>query len=77
MFLEWPAQSPDLNPIENLWEEVDRKINRSNATNLEQLWVEIQAAWNAITPERCQTLISSMNRRCQAVIDAKGYPTKC
>ena len=34
--LEWPAQSPDLNPIEKLWEEVDRNINRSTATNLDQ-----------------------------------------
>ena len=74
--LERPAQSPDLNPIENLWEEVDRNINRSTATNLDRLWIEIKAAWDAITPERCQKLISSMGCRCQAVIDSKGYPTK-
>ena len=73
--LEWPAQSPDLNPIENLWEEVDRNINRSTATNLDQLWVETKAAWDAITPEGCQKLISSMGYRCQTVIDSKGYPT--
>ena len=74
--LEWPAQSPDLNPIENLWEEVDRNINRSTATNLDRLWIEIKAAWDAITPERCKKLISSMDCRCQAVIDSKGFPTK-
>ena len=74
--LEWPAQSPDLNLIENLWEDVDRNINRSTATNLDQLWIEIKAAWDAITPERCLKLISSMGCRCQAVIDSKGYPTK-
>ena len=34
--LEWPAQSPVLNPIENLWQEVDRNINRSTATNLDR-----------------------------------------
>ena len=74
--LEWPAQSPDLNPIENLWEEVDRNINRSTATNLDRLWIKIKAAWDAITPERCQKLISSMGCRCQAVIGSKGYPIK-
>ena len=74
--LEWPAQSPELNPIENLREEVDRNINRSAATNLDRLWIEIKAAWDAVTPERCQKLISSMGFRCQAVIDSKGYPTK-
>ena len=74
--LECPAQSPDLNPIKNLWEEVDRNINRSTATNLDRLWIEIKAAWDAITPDRCQKLISSMGCRCQPVIDSKGYPTK-
>ena len=74
--LEWPAQSPDQNPIENLWEEVDRNINRSTATNLDRLWIEIKAAWDDITSERCQKLISSMGCRCQAVTDSKGYPTK-
>ena len=74
--LEWPAQSPDLNPIENLWEEVDRNINRSTATNLDRLWIEIKAAWDAITPERSQKLIASKGCRSQAVIDSKGYPTK-
>ena len=74
--LECPAQSPDLNPIENLWKEVDRHINQSAATSLDRLWGEIKAAWDAITPERYQKLISSMRWLCQAVIDSKGYPTK-
>ena len=72
----WSGPHIHLNPIEPLWEEVDRNINLSTAKNLDQLWIEIKAAWDAITPERCQKLISSTGCRCQAVIDSKGYPTK-
>ena len=36
----------------------------------------IRRSWNSITPEACRTLVDSMPKRCQAVIDAQGYPTK-
>ena len=43
--LEWTPQSPDLNPIENLWNIAGRRIDRSKATNLDKLWEAIQNAW--------------------------------
>ena len=55
--LPWPAQYPDLNLIENLWHDVEKRIDRSNARNVQILWTEIQKAWYFTPLERCQSLI--------------------
>ncbi len=76
--LPWPAQSPDLNPIEHLWSEVKRKLNKfeSPPKGMLELWERIQTTWNDITPQTCQNLIASMPRRITDVIKAKGRWTK-
>ena len=74
--MEWPPQSPDLNPIENLWEIVNQKIDRENCTNSEILFKRLEDAWNAIPANFISNLIASMPRRCQAVIENKGFATK-
>ena len=76
--LPWPAQSPDLNPIEHLWAEVKRKLNKfdSPPKGMLDLWERIESTWNEITPQTCQNLISSMPRRINDVIKAKGRWTK-
>ncbi len=74
--LNWPANSPDLNPIENLWGIVKRKMRYSRPNNAEELKATIRATWALITPEQCHRLIDSMPRRIAAVIQAKGAPTK-
>uniref|UniRef100_A0A8R1IFD0 DDE_3 domain-containing protein n=1 Tax=Caenorhabditis japonica TaxID=281687 RepID=A0A8R1IFD0_CAEJA len=74
--LEWPSQSPDLNPIEHMWEELERRLKRVRASNVNQIFAQLEAAWKSIPMTVVQTLLDSMPRRCQAVIDAKGYPTK-
>lgn len=74
--LEWPPQSPDASPIENLWEIVDKRIDRSKATSLDKLWEEIQRAWYAISSDECRRLVDSMGKRCRAILKNKGYPTK-
>ena len=43
--LQWPAQSPDLNPKEHLWEVLFRKVERSKSGSLEALWQLLHAAW--------------------------------
>uniref|UniRef100_A0A8R1HQB1 Glycosyltransferase family 92 protein n=2 Tax=Caenorhabditis japonica TaxID=281687 RepID=A0A8R1HQB1_CAEJA len=73
---EWPNQSPDLNPIEHMWEELERRLKGVRASNADQKFAQLEAAWKSIPMTVVQTLLDLMPRRCQAVIDAKGYPTK-
>uniref|UniRef100_A0A9J8BMH5 Tc1-like transposase DDE domain-containing protein n=1 Tax=Cyprinus carpio carpio TaxID=630221 RepID=A0A9J8BMH5_CYPCA len=72
----WPANSPDLNPIENLWDIVKRKLRDARPNTLDELKAAIEASWASITPQQCHRLIASMPRRIEAVISAKGFPTK-
>ncbi len=74
--LNWPENSPDLNPIENLWGIVKTKMRYARPNNAEELKATIRATWALITPEQCHRLIDSMPRRIAAVIQAKGAPTK-
>lgn len=74
--LPWPAQSPDLNPIEHLWKDLKVAVSLKKPTNKQQLWLAAKGAWESIPVERCQQLIDSMPRRCQAVIKNKGQATK-
>lgn len=74
--LEWPSQSADLNPIEHLWEELDRHVRRMKSTNADQLFANLEECWKKISLDTIIKLVDSMPRRCQAVIDARGYATK-
>jgi transposase len=76
--LPWPAQSPDLNPIENLWHELERKVRSHNPLpkNKENLWQILQEEWFKLEKDKYNNLINSMSNRVAAVIENKGYPTK-
>ncbi len=73
--LDWPVNSPDLNPIENQWCIVKRKMRDTRPNNADDLKAAIKATWASITPEQCHRLITSMPRHIDAVIHAKGAPT--
>lgn len=72
----WPPQSPDLNPIENLWADVKKVVATAKPKNKDQLWEAIQSAWKAIPITRCKRLVESLPRRCREVLKNKGYATK-
>lgn len=72
----WPSQSPDLNPIENLWKIVKDEIGPIKPKNKEELWEKIKTAWYSIPLSTCQALVESMPRRCKAILASKGNKTK-
>ncbi len=69
--LDWPANSPDLNPIENLWGIVKRKISNIRPNITDDLKAAIKATWASVTLQQCHRLIASMQRHIEAVIRAK------
>lgn len=76
--LDWPGNSPDLNPIENLWEVMKREIAKENITTKQRLIERLTQVWHEteIVQENAKKCIDSMPRRIQAVIRAKGGVTK-
>ncbi len=74
--LDWPANSPDLNPIENLWGIVKRKMRDTRPNNADELKAAIKETWASTPPQQCHKLITSMPCWIEAVIKAKGAPTK-
>lgn len=74
VFIFWPAYSPDLNPIETLWNKMKIWLQENYGKNFtyDQLRAAVRAAWDAMLESLLQELIDSMSARCQAVIDANG-----
>ncbi len=72
------SQLPDLNPIEHLWDVVEREIHIMDVhlTNLQQLHDVIMSIWTKISEECFQHLVESIPRRIKAVLKAKGGPTR-
>jgi len=76
--MKWPAQSPDLNPIEHLWFHLKQQLAKHLVppAGINELWERVQEEWNKIPASVCQNLIESMPRRVEAVLKSKGGYTK-
>jgi len=76
--LKWPPHSPNLNPIEHLWDVVERELCAPDIhpTNLHQLQDAILSIWANISKEWFQHLVESMPHRIKAVLKAKGGQTQ-
>lgn len=74
--LEWPSQSPDLNPIEHLWKQFKIQVHARNPLNLNELKTICQEEWSKISTDFCKHLITTYPKRLAAVIANKGHATK-
>lgn len=74
----WPSYSPDLNPIESLWNILKNYLQEKYGEKFtyDQLRQALKDTWESNPNLRLEELICSMTARCQAVIDANGMHTK-
>ena len=74
--LPWPSQSPDLNPIEYLWEEVARRMKTSSKLSQKQFEEKMMSIWNEVPQNYLRKIVDSMSRRLNAVLKAHGDNTR-
>ncbi len=77
--LEWPAYSPDMSPIEHVWEALDQHIQQRVPVpaNIQHLCTANVDVWTNIPQATINNLINSMRRRCVALREASGGKKNC
>ncbi|GFU35882.1 transposable element Tc3 transposase [Trichonephila clavipes] len=74
--MDWPAYSPDLNPLEHVWDMLGRRIatHQPPSTCLQELWRKLLDEWCNIPQDLIDNLILSMLRHCKACIaSSRGH----
>ncbi len=74
--LKWPSQSPDLHPIENLWRELQVRVDKRQPRNLNDLERICKEEWDKISPEMCANLVTNYKKRLTSGIANKDFTTK-
>jgi hypothetical protein len=70
----WPANSPDLNPIEHLWHHIKSRLDRypGKPSTVDKLWERFDYEWNKFDQATMEPYYNSYTRRIRAVIKARG-----
>ena len=72
--VDWPPYSPDLNPIENLWRELKRRVWARRPTNRDELVQVIQEEWETFSPAEVKPYVESISKRVAWVAAHGGNP---
>jgi transposase len=73
--IRWPPYSPDLNPIENLWADLKKRVEKHNCTTVEELTAAVKKEWAATDRDLCHKLVASMPTRLARLLEYRGGPT--
>lgn len=75
--MQWPSNSPDLNPIEHVWDMLGRRLAalQHPPSSVPELKTALRAAWNSLSTQLINTLIESMGNRCAACVATRGNHT--
>ena len=71
----WPPQSPDLNPIENMWNTLKKRLFKQYdhpPVSMDELWTRTSKTWYEITEKECQNYIKTMPQRYVDIIENKS-----
>ena len=74
--IDWPAYSPDLNPIENVWAYIKRKLSGKKFISMKQIETEIIKIWESISKIQIEMTCESIYDRIGGCIEMKGGLTK-
>ncbi|KAK9498945.1 hypothetical protein O3M35_003479 [Rhynocoris fuscipes] len=70
--IQWPVQPPDLNHIELLWEELDKKVRDVAPTSQHHLWERLKSYWDNLSFDALDKLAQRIPRVAKAVLKSKG-----
>lgn len=73
---DFPAHSPDIPPIENMWAELVRRLENRSVKSLDGLWKAMKEEWDNIDQERVLKYIESVPKRLKKIIELGGMITK-
>ena len=74
--LPWPSLSPDLNPIEHIWDVIGQRVRSRVPLNVRDLERFVVEEWNGVVQPTLNNYIEYMRSRCQAEVNANGGHTR-
>jgi transposase len=74
--LEWPSNSPDVNPVENVWSIVKRKVEKRKPKNIDELELFLCEEFKNVDINSVMNIVMSMKKRCLSLIESKGERIK-
>ena len=74
--LNWSPFSPDMNPSEHSWAELERRMKKYHPTNKEELKEILLKEWNNIGTDVIEKLVDSVQNRLYECVRIRGYPTR-